>query len=258
MTGCCGLSASLIGTWETGVESNRDLLDRFVWRPVHNGTVCFQFASQPADVYVRKGNLTFDNLDGRLPCCFSHSHHWSHHAQRPQHMTLHADRAPRTNQIRDRARDHDSIGDRRHSRLLHAFLVQRLKAGTFWIGQVPAIHRVANRIRRLFPKYQILYGQDKVSYGPVLLADAAGHVRAHDDTGWPPVADRNHDTEHYRQVMDVLWSLPQCVGYHLCGAHIRNNVRRCGFRDHTNRLIPETVDGIRAVNAEMQQRIRFT
>jgi hypothetical protein len=92
---------------------------------------------------------------------------------------------------------------------------------------------------------------------PILLADAAGHIRAHDDTGWPPTADRNHDAEHYRQVMDVLWDLGQCVGYHLCGAHIRNNARRCGFRDRANRQIPETVDGIRAVNAEMQQRIRL-
>ena len=32
------------------------------------------------------------------------------------------------------------------------------------------------------------------------------------------------------------------------------DARRCGFRDRTNKLIPETVDGIRAVNAAMQER----
>jgi hypothetical protein len=85
---------------------------------------------------------------------------------------------------------------------------------------------------------------------PVLLADAAGYIRAHDDTGWPPIADRNHDAEHYRGVMDALWNIPQAVGYHLCGAHIRNNARRYGFRDRENKLIPETVVGIREVNTE--------
>jgi hypothetical protein len=89
----------------------------------------------------------------------------------------------------------------------------------------------------------------------VLLADAAGHIRAHSDTGWPPTADRDHDADHYRRVMDALWNIPQCVGYHLCGAHIRNNARRCGFRDRTNKPIPETVDGIRAVNVWIQERM---
>lgn len=91
---------------------------------------------------------------------------------------------------------------------------------------------------------------------PVLLADAAGHIRAHDDTSWPPAADRNQDAVHYRRLMDALWKIPQVVGYHLCGAYIRNNARRCGFRDRENKLIPETVDGIRAVNADMQARVR--
>jgi len=90
---------------------------------------------------------------------------------------------------------------------------------------------------------------------PVLLADAAGHIRVHGDTSWPPTADRNHDADHYCRVMGALWDIPQCVGYHLCGAHIRNNTRRCGFRDRANNPIPETIDGIRAVNAEMRERM---
>ena len=90
---------------------------------------------------------------------------------------------------------------------------------------------------------------------PVLLADAAGWIRAHDDTGWPPMADRNHDAEHYRGVMDALWDIPHSVGYHLCGAQVRNNARRYGFRDRVNKLIPETVDGIREVNADIHKRM---
>jgi len=91
---------------------------------------------------------------------------------------------------------------------------------------------------------------------PVLLADAAGHVHAPHDSAWPPSADRVHDVEHYRQVMEGLWRIPQCVGYHLCGAYIKNNVRRCGFRDHTNAPMQETIDGVRAVNEEQQRRLR--
>ena len=89
---------------------------------------------------------------------------------------------------------------------------------------------------------------------PVLLADAAGHIRAHGDTSWPPTADRLHDTDHYRQVMDALWDIPQCVGYHLCGAYLKNNARRCGFRERANNQINEMVAGIRAVNTEMHRR----
>ena len=89
---------------------------------------------------------------------------------------------------------------------------------------------------------------------PVLLADAAGFMRAHGDTSWPSTADRLHDIDHYHQVMDTLWDIPQCVGYHLCGAYIRNNARKYGFRDPANNQINETVAGIRAINTEMQQR----
>jgi hypothetical protein len=90
---------------------------------------------------------------------------------------------------------------------------------------------------------------------PVLLADAAGFIHTANDAGWPPTRNRNHDANHYRQVMDVLWDIPQSVGYHLCGAHIRNNARRYGFRDRENKLIPETVNGIREVNAEIKKRM---
>ena len=55
--------------------------------------------------------------------------------------------------------------------------------------------------------------------------------------------------------MEALWQIPQCVGYHLCGAYIQNHARRYGFRDRTNAVIPETVEAIRAVNADFHGRI---
>ena len=48
--------------------------------------------------------------------------------------------------------------------------------------------------------------------------------------------------------------IPQCVGYHLCGAYLKNNARKYGLRDRANNQINETVAGIRAVNTEMQRR----
>ena len=54
--------------------------------------------------------------------------------------------------------------------------------------------------------------------------------------------------------MDALWDIAQCVGYHLCGAYLKNNARRYGLRDRANNQINETVAGIRAVNTEMQRR----
>ena len=50
------------------------------------------------------------------------------------------------------------------------------------------------------------------------------------------------------------WEIPQSVGYHLCGAYLKNNARRYGLRDRANKQINETVAGIRAVNTEMQRR----
>jgi hypothetical protein len=55
-------------------------------------------------------------------------------------------------------------------------------------------------------------------------------------------------------VMEALWAIPQCVGYHLCGAYLKNNARKYGFRDRANYQINETVEGIRTVNSEMQRR----
>lgn len=53
----------------------------------------------------------------------------------------------------------------------------------------------------------------------LILADAAGHIRAPGDTSWPPTADRTQDGDHYRKTMETLWGIPQSVGYHLCGAY---------------------------------------
>ena len=72
---------------------------------------------------------------------------------------------------------------------------------------------------------------------PVLLADAARwkHV---EDRSWPPTVDREHSPESYQAVMDAIREVPECVGYHLCGAYLKNNARRFGFKDRFGTVEP--------------------
>ncbi|MBM3725536.1 MAG: agarase [Acidobacteria bacterium] len=72
---------------------------------------------------------------------------------------------------------------------------------------------------------------------PVLLADAAHWSNAGPE-GWPPKQDRAHDPALYAKTLEGLLDLPYCVGYHLCGAYLKNNARRYGFRDAHNRVEP--------------------
>lgn len=81
---------------------------------------------------------------------------------------------------------------------------------------------------------------------PVLLADAAGfdpHTKS--ATARP---ERVHDVTHYRTTMERLLDIPQCVGYHLCGAFIKNRTRRYGLKDHRDEVLGTMVDGIASVN----------
>jgi hypothetical protein len=61
---------------------------------------------------------------------------------------------------------------------------------------------------------------------PILLADAAVRGR---DIGVPPKEYR------YPSQMRTLRELPCCVGWHYCGAYIKNRVRKAGFRDEFER-----------------------
>ena len=80
---------------------------------------------------------------------------------------------------------------------------------------------------------------------PVLLADAA-HWAQPFQPGWPPQEDRTHDAATYTETLNRLLDLPSCVGYHLCGAYLKNNARRYGFRDARNQLEPHVAAMTRA------------
>lgn len=84
---------------------------------------------------------------------------------------------------------------------------------------------------------------------PVLLADHAVWLQPH-SPGWPPQEDRHIDPEIYEQTLQTLLDIPNCVGYHLCGAYLRNNARKYGLKDATDELDIST-DSIKAVNERL-------
>lgn len=77
----------------------------------------------------------------------------------------------------------------------------------------------------------------ELSGKPVLLADAA-HWAQPFAPAWPPAADRLHDPAVYRDALNRVLDIPSCIGYHLCGAYVKNNARRYGFRDAANQVAP--------------------
>jgi len=91
-----------------------------------------------------------------------------------------------------------------------------------------------------------------LTHRPVLVADSAQRC-PHPDTGWPPQTDRANDPEAHGRVLDMLLGIPECVGYHLCGAYLRNRTRRSGFRDHQDTPLAE-IAGMREQNRRLLAR----
>jgi len=83
---------------------------------------------------------------------------------------------------------------------------------------------------------------------PVLLADAAHFARPF-APGWPPAEDRRHDPAAYGDALNAALDVAACVGYHLCGAYLKNNARRYGFRDSQNRIEPHVAEMARTNRA---------
>ena len=78
---------------------------------------------------------------------------------------------------------------------------------------------------------------------PILLADGArGRLN--------PDGTRGNDGIHYAKVLEVLRSNPGCVGFHLCGAYLRNRVRRRGLRDEFETPDSEAIQAITEANRE--------
>lgn len=88
---------------------------------------------------------------------------------------------------------------------------------------------------------------------PVLLADSM--ISAVENHGWPPQQDLLQDDIQYGEVMEVLNKIPECIGFHLCGAYIKNNARRYGLLNEKDELEATTL-GIKAVNEKQVQWVK--
>ncbi|MCR9294110.1 MAG: agarase [bacterium] len=69
----------------------------------------------------------------------------------------------------------------------------------------------------------LTYWHDKTGK-PVLLADHAAAIRQADGSA-------QHDGQGYARMLETLRAHPGCVGYHLCGAYLRNETRKRALRD---------------------------
>lgn len=88
---------------------------------------------------------------------------------------------------------------------------------------------------------------------PLLLADNAPWLpTAH--PGWPPQEDRHIDAAEYGRILRTLREIPQCVGYHLCGAYLRNQTRRYGLKTARDEIDPST-PSVQQENETMQRWI---
>ena len=89
----------------------------------------------------------------------------------------------------------------------------------------------------------------KFSGRPILLADSAVRIKSSSSEG---VRKPHHQNpQAYEETMRALRQIPECVGFHLCGAYICNRVRRYGLRDEQDQIDTESVKGITRINEEM-------
>jgi hypothetical protein len=76
---------------------------------------------------------------------------------------------------------------------------------------------------------------------PILLADACAPGR---------------EAATYGPMIRALRELPCCIGWHLCGAYLRNRCRKAGFRDENDEIDEALVGPIREANRETEAWVR--
>jgi len=84
---------------------------------------------------------------------------------------------------------------------------------------------------------------------PVLLADHAAVIRQ-------PVEAQRHEPGGYTKMLATLREIPGCVGYHLCGAYLRNDARKRALRDAAEKPDTEAITAITAANREAAEWMR--
>ncbi|MFC1715817.1 agarase [Candidatus Poribacteria bacterium] len=81
----------------------------------------------------------------------------------------------------------------------------------------------------------------KLTGKPVLLADASMPRR---------------DVAKYEPMIRALRELPCCVGWHLCGAYLKNRCRGYGFRDEQGNAIEPLVSAVTKANYDTTEWVR--
>lgn len=84
---------------------------------------------------------------------------------------------------------------------------------------------------------------------PVLLADHAAMIKQ-------PDGSQSHDGAGYAKMLSALHQVPGCVGYHLCGAYLRNEARKRALRDATERPDAEAIKVIVEANRAADEWMR--
>jgi hypothetical protein len=87
-----------------------------------------------------------------------------------------------------------------------------------------------------------------------------GFRRRHQQTGKPVLlADAcapGRDAAKYGELLAALASEPYCVGWHVCGAYLRNRCRGHGFKSETDEPVEPLVAAAKAANEEWMSRLK--
>jgi hypothetical protein len=144
--------------------------------------------------------------------------------------------------VRRYDRNHLILGDRYEARGRMA--IEVLRAAAPYVGVMSFQHfGQPQEIKRDLANWAEKTGK------PVLLADSGGKLVL-------PDKSERQNAAVYREIMTAMRELPTCVGFQLCGAYLRNRIRRKGLRDEREQPDTEALAGITAVNREMQSWLR--
>jgi len=83
---------------------------------------------------------------------------------------------------------------------------------------------------------------------PVLQADSSAYGRKHAsvDNISPKL-----EGEQYQKMMDIFFNNPSCIGWHYCGAYIRNEARKNGLKDRFDNEKEDLVIRMKEKNEEI-------
>lgn len=127
--------------------------------------------------------------------------------------------------------------------------------GDRYEGRAPLAEEV---VRAAVPFIDVLSFQN---FGPIdEVIESFRHW--HDVTGLPillaDAGEKNRGKQAYRLKIRTLRELPCCVGWHLCGAYLRNHVRQTGLRTEQMKPNRRKIDEITAANHETAAFVRET